>query len=287
MRSETSARALAGIALLAAMACGHVAEAQQAPDLPQQLPSPPAPPAQKTTTNVPTPCVQPPPTVNLQDYDGPLQKTVGLFARKLELKAVHPQHYKPGLTLCSLDLHDKFFLFVHDTFDPVTFISVGFIAGINQAENADPSFEQGATGYGKRFGASFIDQASFKFFKDFTYPAIFHEDPRYYRLIQGSNGRRLLHAVNHAFVAQRDNGNHMFNFSEWLGTTSVVTLSNAYHLGNRGTFGPTSEQVGFNIAEDMGFDVLREFWPDIAHKLRLPFRVEPVPDNSGPNPAAK
>lgn len=26
---------------------------------------------------------------------------------------------------------------------------------------------------------------------------------------------------------------------------------------------------------DMGFDVLREFWPEIAHKLRMPFRDKP------------
>jgi hypothetical protein len=29
---------------------------------------------------------------------------------------------------------------------------------------------------------------------------------------------------------------------------------------------------GLSIAWDMGFDVLREFWPEIVHKLKLPFR---------------
>jgi uncharacterized protein (UPF0297 family) len=63
----------------------------------------------------------------------------------------------------------------------------------------------------------------------------------------------------------------MFNFSEWMGTTSAVALSNVYHPGNERGFGPAARRVGYAIATDMGFDVLREFWPEIARKLRMPF----------------
>jgi hypothetical protein len=287
VRSQIYPHALAGIVLLAALVCGDVVCAQESLARPRHSPSPSVPVQQKTTTTVASPCVEPPPLVRLQDYNGPLKKTVGLFARALERKAVHPPQYKPGLVLCSLDVRDKFSLFVRDSFDPVTFIASGFNAGLDQAENRDPSFGQGAAGYGKRFGANFIDQASFKFFKDFAYPSIFSEDPRYYRLIYGNSGRRLLHAVDHAFVAHRDNGNRMFNFSEWLGTVSVVTLSNVYHPGNERGFAPAARQVGYNISEDIGFDVLREFWPEIARKFRLPFRAEPVPIDFEANPAIK
>ena len=261
--------------------------AQESLAPPQHLPSSSLPVQQETTTSAAAPCVEPPPLVRLQDYDGPLKKTVGLFARELERKSVHSPRYKPGLVLCSLDAGDKFFLFVRDSFDPVTFIASAFNAGIDQAENRDPSFGQGAAGYGKRFGTSFADQASFKFFRDFAYPWIFSEDPRYYRLSQGNNARRLLHAVDHAFVAHRDNGSRMFNVSEWLSTVSVVTLSNVYHPGNERGFAPAAQQVGYNIIEDMGFDVLREFWPEVARKFRLPFRAEPVPSDFESNPAIK
>jgi hypothetical protein len=267
-----------GIVLLAAWSWTGRACAQEAPISYRQSSELPAPLPAETTESTATPCVPQPPLVRLQDYDGPLKKTVGLFSRKLELKAVHPPHGHPGVTLCSLRLDDKFLLFVRDTFEPVTFAAAGFGAGIDQADNWDPSFGQGAAGYGKRFGANFADQASFLFFKDFAYPAIFSEDPRYYRLIHASGGRRLLHAVDHAFLAHRDNGAVMFNASEWLGTTSEVVLSNVYHPGNARGFGPAAEQVGYDVLEDMGFDILSEFWPEISHKLRLPFRdeLEPV-----------
>jgi hypothetical protein len=35
------------------------------------------------------------------------------------------------------------------------------------------------------------------------------------------------------------------------------------------------------MAQDAGFDVLREFWPEIARKFKLPFRGEERPDNNG------
>ena len=157
-------------------------------------------------------------------------------------------------------------------FVPATFLEAGFLGGLDQAENRDPSFGEGAQGYSKRFAAEFADQASSRFFKDFAYSAIFKEDPRYYRLIHGRGRQRLMHAVGHAFLAHRDNGEVMFNFSEWAGTTSSVALSNVYHPGNRRGIGPAAEQVSFNVLEDIGFDIVREFWPEISHKLKLPFR---------------
>jgi len=46
---------------------------------------------------------------------------------------------------------------------------------------------------------------------------------------------------------------------------SVVALSG---------LGPAPQQVGYNVIQDGGFDILREFWPQISHKLWLPFREE-------------
>ena len=270
--------ALAGLA-------GSVVCAQEPPAPPQ--PPPAVPFTEEATKNAAAPCVEPPPMVRIEDYDGPLKKVVGTFARQLERKAVHPPTYKPGAKLCTLKLKDKFVLFVQDSVDPVTFLATGFSAGLDQAENADPSYGQGAEGYGKRFGAEFAGQASSKFFNEFAYPWIFSEDPRYYRLAHGPAGRRMLHAMEHAVVAHRDNGKRMFNFSEWLGTTSTVVLSNTYHPDNERGFAPAAQAVTYSILQDMGFDVLREFWPEISRALKLPFRGESDPASHDPNPATK
>jgi hypothetical protein len=267
------------LAALAGLAGGTV-YAQEAPAPAPAQPAT-APLQEEAIRNAAAPCVQPAPMVRIEDYDGPLKKVVGTFARPLERKSVHPPDYKPGAKLCTLTLKGKFVLFVQDSFDPVTFLGTAFDAGLDQAEDTDPSYGQGGGGYGRRYGADFAGGASSRFFKDFAYPTIFSEDPRYYRLARGSGGKRLLHAMEHAVVAHRDNGRRMFNFSEWLGTASTVVLSNTYRPDNRRGFAPAAERVGYAILQDMGFDVLREFWPEISKKFRLPFRGERPQTSAG------
>jgi len=267
------------LGMLAGLAVG-VVHGQESPPASAQPPADSL--QEEATKNSAAPCLEPPPMVRLEDYDGPLKKVVGTFARPLERKAVHPLQYKPGAKLCTLKLRDKFRLFVQDSFDPVTFLATGFNAGLDQAEDSDHSYGQGAEGYGRRFGGEFADQASSRFFKDFVYPSLFSEDPRYYRLARGSARSRFLHAVEHAVVAHRDDGTRMFNFSEWLGTASTVVLSNTYHRDNERGFGPAAQRVTYSILQDIGFDLLREFWPEISRKLKLPFRGEPKPGSASP-----
>ena len=272
-----ASRASAAIALLASLAWGGALQAQQ--------PSPPPPPAPvplnvttlpaSSPVTAPAQCIQPAPMVRWQDYQGPFAKVVGIFGRELERRSVHPPHslhYMPGPLLCTFSVKDKFILFVRSSTAPVTFFDAGFNAAISQAEDNDPTFGQGAAGYADRFGAAMADQASFRFFKSFAYPSLFSEDPRYYRMGRGTTGERLLHALGHSVIAYRVDGTRMFNCSEWFGTTSAIVLSNTYHPGNRRGFDPAAEAVGESVASDAGFDALREFWPEIARKFKLPFR---------------
>src|SRR5271169_834656 len=87
----TRFRTVAGIffpAALAGLAGGAACAQAQTPSAsPQQPPAAPVPLQQQASMNAAAPCVQPAPMVQLQDYDGPLKKVVGAFARPLERKA--------------------------------------------------------------------------------------------------------------------------------------------------------------------------------------------------------
>ena len=208
----------------------------------------------------------------MQDYTGPFRRVVVAVARKPEISTAYSPSLQPGSRICPLAAKQKFRLFVHDTFEPVTVIVSAFDAGVAQAADSDPTFGQGAAGYGKRFAAAGADRISNNFFHTFFFPVIFRQDPRYYRLGQGTTRERTAHALTHVFVAQGDSGKKMFNYSEWMGTIAAASLSNTYHPGNDRGVGPASQRIAISIGTDVGFDILREFWPEIVRKLKLPFR---------------
>ena len=86
-------------------------------------------------------------------------------------------------------------------------------------------------------------------------------------------------------MAHHDNGKHMFNFSEWMGAATAVAVSDGLHPGNEHGFGPGAKWASFTVVTDMGLDVLREFWPEIARKLKMPFREKQKPQTAPQSPA--
>ncbi len=210
---------------------------------------------------------------DIDDYNGPLNRIVGRFSQRVESSTVHVPRHHSGLRPCSMDASDKFRLFVQDSADPVNFLSAAWSASVAQLSHDDAADKQGLAGYGKRYSAAIIDNVAGDFFGTFLYPAIFHQDPRYYQMAQGPVKARLGHALAHRFVAQSDSGKRMLNYSEWFYVTSSSALGNLYHPGNARGFGPAASHVGFSVANDMAWDVVREFWPEITRKFRLPFRT--------------
>ena len=256
---------LLGILAVSCLACG-----QHIPRLGDITPDAALPPAMITPV---TPCARAVEPFDVDDYDGPLNQLVARFSQRVEKGTVRVPRHRSSLQPCALNASGKFHLFLDEALDPFSFVGATWDAAMAQRVNEDPSYGQGAAGYRRRFSAAVTDNATGDFFGIFLYPALFHQDPRYYRLGQGSVKVRLAHSLTHRFVSHTDSGKRMFNFPEWLGTSSTKALSNLYHPGNPRGFGPTAVRVGFSVGNDMAWDVLREFWPEIAHKLKLPFRT--------------
>jgi hypothetical protein len=260
-------------AWLGLLAAGVVAGAQSLPRLNHRTPS--------VTLVSPAmiaparpPCARPAEAFDMDDYNGPLNHLVSRFSQRIENSTVHLPRHRSDLRPCSLTASDKFHMFVESTADPLNYVGAAWDAATAQMDRDDPGYRQGLGGYGKRFGAATMDNFTSDFFGIYLYPALFRQDPRYYRLGQGSAQERLGHALAHRFITRGDSGKRMPNYSEWFGTASSKALSNLYHPGNPRGLGPNATRVGLSIANDMGWDVVREFWPEITHKLHLPFRAQ-------------
>jgi carboxypeptidase family protein len=158
-----------------------------------------------------------------------------------------------------LTAKQKFSLATRGTFDPVAMLGVGVAAGIEQGTNAYAGYGQGAAGYSKRFAAKFADGRSSDFLTHAVFPALLHQDPRYYYQGSGSIKSRVMHAVRSAFITRSDSGRTVFNSSYLLGDMCSGALSNLYYpQANRGAHLVfTNAAIGF--AGRIGTNLLREF----------------------------
>ena len=162
---------------------------------------------------------------------------------------------------------------ITSTLGPSHLLAGTVVAGIRTAEDHPVEYGTHWGGFADRFGMRMSGIATGN-----TMEAglgyLLGEDPRYFRI--GSTGGTTWHRVGYAltrvFVVRTDQGKWNFNYSEWLGIASYKTVGNLYHPGNSPGVLPIAKRSGINIGEDMGWNVLREFWPEIVHKFHLPFK---------------
>jgi len=161
----------------------------------------------------------------------------------------------------------KFKLVALGTFDPIEYPYVGVLAGIDQAENSDPSYGQGFKGYAKRYGAAFADTTVENFMVGAVIPSVLHEDPRYFQSGKGGFWHRAGYAATRMIITRTDSGKHQFNYAEWAGSAAAAAISVTYH--------PTQDRTAANAAniwvtqlwgDALSYEI-KEFWPDIKRKL--------------------
>jgi hypothetical protein len=165
-----------------------------------------------------------------------------------------------------LTSREKLRIASQDAFDPGTFALAALFAGEGQLTNADRSFGQGARGYGRYFGTAFGDFAIGNFMTEGVFPILFHQDPRYFRRGTGNSWSRVRYAVDQIFWTHGDSGKTEFNFSELIGNSTAVAISNAYYPDHR-TASNAVSGLSIQLGLDTAGNVLKEFWPDIERKL--------------------
>lgn len=168
----------------------------------------------------------------------------------------------------------KFKMATQNSFDPGEFITTGIISGVYQAFDVEPQLGQGGVGYAKRYGIVFADQTVENYTVGAIFPSLFHQDPRYYRMAQGGFWRRTGYSLTRIVVTRGDSGRAEFNGSEILGAASAAAIGNAYHPSEDRTLSGNASTFGTDVLVDTLSNVVKEFWPDIEHKLhwkQLPF----------------
>ncbi len=159
-----------------------------------------------------------------------------------------------------LDAKQKFSLGLHEVLDPVSFILAAGEAGGEQLVNYYPGFGSGPAAFGKRYGAAVADATSSTLFRDSIYPSLFHQDPRYYYLGEGTTWHRAKYALETALICKGDNGKWQTNYSSIVGSLSSGALSNLYYApSDRKGVSLTLENSLIGIAGEGAAHLLQEF----------------------------
>ena len=227
----------------------------QAPSIPRTSPSaasadpevPPPEPAQ--TAPVPPPPVQAP-----ED-----KRIFGVLPNNRTTENSIPFH--------PITAKQKVTIAVKDSFDWPVYPTAGLFACLYQLENQNPSFGQGMAGYARRLATSYADQTIGNMMTEGFVPILTHEDPRYFRLGEGSIRHRAFYAVSAIFVTRTDRGGRTFNISEWGGNAASVALSNLYYPDTRDAR-DNAEKLVIQCATDAFSNVLKEFWPDVKRHFK-------------------
>src|SRR5579864_4346110 len=104
-----------------------------------------------------------------------------------------------SLPFQSISARRKMTIAVKDSFALPLYFTTGVFASIYQLQDENPSFGQGAAGYAKRLAASYADLGMGNMLSEGVIPALAHQDPRYFRIGEGSKKGRVLYAVSRIF----------------------------------------------------------------------------------------
>jgi hypothetical protein len=172
-----------------------------------------------------------------------------------------PDKYDP------ISPREKFKIARLDSFDRGTILLAAAFAGRSQLSNDNRAFGQGVQGYAQYFGAAYADFVIGNYMTEGIFPTILHQDPRYFRRGKGRGLARLGYSMGQIFWTHQDSGRTNFNFSEVLGNSTAVAISNIYYKDSRTAHDAVSA-LGVQLGVDMTTNILKEFWPDFDHKFR-------------------
>ena len=185
------------------------------------------------------------------------------------------QDYKP------LTPREKFRIASKDAFDRGTLVLAALFGGEGLLNNSNRSFGEGVPGYARYFGTAYGDFVIGDFMTEGVFPALLHQDPRYFRRGTGSALSRLGYAAGQIFWTHRDSGGTQFNYSEIIGNSAAVAISNAYYADHR-TGANGISKLGVQLGVDMAANVLKEFWPEVERKFRRKHGRDVVGDRGDP-----
>jgi hypothetical protein len=169
-----------------------------------------------------------------------------------------------------------------DAYGPYPIVVSAVGAGVSQLENGPPEWEQGAEGYGRRFGSGF-GIAAVSTTTRYALAEAFREDTLYYRCACKGFFPRLSHAVISTFLSRRgEDGHQVFSFpalvAPYAGAMTAVygwypsrfDARDGFRIGNYALLGYVGANVTLEFIYSGPHSLLSRMHLNNAHAAPVP-----------------
>lgn len=157
-------------------------------------------------------------------------------------------------------------IYLKTMINPLGYVKAGFSAGIDQWKDKPFEWEQGASGYGKRY-ANIFGQYSIQRTVTFGLGSVLHEDNRYFNSGKKGLWSRIGYAVASGMLARHDDGTRHLSISQLGGVAAGAFLSRTWQPPSQHSLGDGAVSFGITMGSNMGFGVVKEFLPDIGRAI--------------------
>jgi len=140
-------------------------------------------------------------------------------------------------------------------------------AGIDQAMDTPKEWGEGGLGYGRRFASAYAEHVVRETLM-FGSSSVLHEDNHYIHSGETGFGRRLKYALESSILARHDDGTRQLSISKIGSALGASFIWRIWQPASTHSVRDAMDNFGIAMGVSAGFDVAREFLPDLFHRKR-------------------
>jgi len=192
---------------------------------------------------------------------GAISKAVGSVFDYLSMAGTHTAaDFKP------LTQRERNRIYLKSLINPVWYLKGATSAAIDLKNHKPPEWEQGGSGYGKRFG-NIMGQYAIQRTTTFGLASLLHEDNRYFGSGKKGFGRRVGYAIASSILARHDDGGRYVSVSLIAGFASGAFVSRAWQPASTRSAGDAAVSFGISMGFNVVTTTVKEFLPDMVRPL--------------------
>jgi hypothetical protein len=166
-------------------------------------------------------------------------------------------------------------LFGKSFINPIWYAKGAMSAGLNQWQDLPEPWEQGASGYGKRFG-DIMGQYAIRRTAMYGFESWLHEDNRYFPSAKKGFWARTGYALSSGLTARHDNGKRYPSASILVAYASGAYFSRFWQPSPNRSIGDAAVSFGVSMGWNIGLGVLKEYLPEMLRPLRRKSPAAPI-----------